>query len=173
MRTAPSVAGLLAVAVTFLSTGSGFALDVGADAPEIGLANLAGQTVTKRSLTGKVVIVDFWASWCEPCREEMPVLERLYRRYRQRGLVVIGVSVDRDREHVQGFLRRTPVTFPIIHDAEHVVAGRFSPPRMPSSYVIDRRGVVRFVHAGFRAEDAAALERQVEQLLGPAPSPNR
>lgn len=141
------------------------ALDVGARLPEIGLKDLNGQRVDLASLKGKVVIVDFLASWCGPCKEEMPVLERLYKRYKASGLVVVGVSVDKDLENLRGLLKKVKVSFPVVHDATQDVAGRYRPARMPSSYVIDRKGIVRHVHAGFRAEDAEKLEREVSALL--------
>jgi thiol-disulfide isomerase/thioredoxin len=142
------------------------ALDAGARLPEIGLTDVRGVRVDAASLKGKVVIVDFWASWCGPCKEEMPVLERLYKKYKSRGLVVVGVSVDQELGNMKSFLKQVPVSFSIVHDAEHKVAGRFKPPRMPSSYVVDRNGIVRYVHAGFRDEDAAKLEAEVSALLG-------
>ena len=98
--------------------------------------------------------------------KEMPVLDRMYRDLRERGLVVVGVSVDRTIGNVNGFLRRTPVSFPIVHDANHEIANRYAPPRMPSSYIIDRRGVVRHVHEGFRSGDADDIRSEVEALLG-------
>jgi peroxiredoxin len=138
---------------------------VGSRAPEIGLRSLDGDTIRMRDLRGKVVIVDFWASWCQPCREEMPVLNRLYDRYKEQGLVVVGVSQDTRPQNARGFLRRTRVDFPIVIDDDHEVAGRYSPPRMPSSYIVDRRGVVRHVHEGFRSGDERTLEQQVRRLL--------
>jgi len=153
------------VATTLAVALSATALEAGSRAPEIGLEDLNGRPVRMRALRGKVVIVDFWASWCAPCREELPVLDGLYRRYREQGLVVVGVSVDRTLRNARGFLRRVPVSFPVVHDARHQVAGRYSPPRMPSSYIVDRRGVVRHVHEGFRSGDAAVIERQVRALL--------
>jgi len=142
------------------------ALDAGARLPEIGLTDMRGTRVDAAALKGKVVIVDFWASWCAPCKEEMPVLERLYKKYKARGLVIVGVSVDQELGNVKSFLKQLPVSFNIVHDADHKVAGRFKPPRMPSSYVADRNGIVRHVHAGFRDEDAAKLEAEVSALLG-------
>jgi cytochrome c biogenesis protein CcmG/thiol:disulfide interchange protein DsbE len=141
------------------------ALDTGSRAPDLGARDLHGQAIRLSALRGRVVIVDFWASWCGPCRQELPVLERLNERYRGRGLVIVGVSVDRTLDNIHGFLSRTPVSFPVIYDAHHEIAGRYGPPRMPSSYVLDRRGIVRRVHEGFRSEDAASLEREVQQLL--------
>ncbi len=141
------------------------ALERGARAPEIGLRDLAGNNVQMSGLRGKVVLVDFWASWCGPCREEMPVLNRFHQRFASRGLVIVGVNIDREEPNMRRFLERTPVDFRIVHDGRHQVADRYAPPRMPSSYLIDKRGVVRFVHAGFRASDAREMEREIEQLL--------
>jgi len=144
---------------------SAAALDPGARAPEIGRNDLSGRPVRMEALRNKVVIVDFWASWCVPCREEMPVLNRLYERYRNQGLVIVGVSVDRERSNVTDFLRRNAVSFPIVHDPERQVADRYRPSTMPSSYIIDRRGIVRHVQAGFRAGDAQVIEQRIQALL--------
>lgn len=161
-------AGLGAAAVVasaaLLAT-SALALEAGERAPEIGLRDLNGREVTMASLRGKVVLVDFWASWCEPCAQEMPVLERLYTQYRGQGFTVVGVSIDRDVANARTFLGRHRVSFPIVHDGGQQVAGRYRPPRMPSSYIIDRSGVVRHVHGGFRASDAPVYEREIRALL--------
>jgi peroxiredoxin len=158
------------VFVTLLSMLSGVAsvaaLERGARAPEIGLSDTRGRSINVSEYRGKVVLVDFWASWCAPCREELPVLERLYGRYKARGFVVVGVNVDRSVDNMRDFLRRTRLSFPIVHDAQQHVASRYRPPRMPSSYLVDKQGVIRFVHAGFRASDARSLEREIQQLLG-------
>ncbi len=153
-----------AIALTLI-TATAFALRPGARAPEIGLRDLSGRQITIAQLRGKVVLVDFWASWCEPCAAEMPVLDRLHQQYGRQGFSVIGVSQDRDVANVRQFLGRHRVSFPIVHDASHQVAGRYSPGRMPSSYLIDRNGVVRFVHEGYRASDAQALESESQRLL--------
>ena len=151
--------GLAAVA------GTANALDSGARLPELGLTDLAGKPVNAASLAGKVVIVDFWATWCAPCKESMPVLERLYQKYRSKGLVIVGVSVDEDAANVGPFIKKLKVSFPIAHDKGHKVADRFKPPKMPSSYVIDRKGIVRHVHEGFHAKDAQAFEAEISALL--------
>lgn len=141
------------------------AVDEGTRAPEIGLRDLDGNPVRMADLRNKVVIVDFWASWCAPCREELPVLERLYNRYKDQGLVIVGVNIDNDESNMRRFLQRTPLSFPVVFDGEHQVAERYSPPRMPSSYIIDKRGMIRHVHAGFRSGDAEAMEREIQALL--------
>jgi peroxiredoxin len=142
------------------------AVEVGEPPPEINLADLnSGKKISLGALKGKVVVVDFWASWCAPCKEEMPVLESLYKRFKDSGLVIIGVSVDNEAANAKKFLTSVKVSFPIVHDAAHQVTGKYSPPRMPTSYVIDKTGKIRFVHAGFRKEDGKKLEEEVTKLL--------
>lgn len=156
--------GMLAIGLLGLAQLAS-ALEVGTTPPEIGANSLDGTRVSLASLRGKVVVVDFWASWCAPCKQEMPVLESLYKRFKDQGLVIVGVSVDNERSNAQKFARSVSVTFPIVHDADHAVADRFHPPKMPTSYVIDKAGKVRFVHAGYRAEDARKLEQEITSLL--------
>jgi cytochrome c biogenesis protein CcmG/thiol:disulfide interchange protein DsbE len=164
----PGVAVVLAAGLATFAA-SADALSAGARAPEIGMNDMSGRRVTIGGLRGRVVIVDFWASWCEPCEAEMPVLERLQRTYGGQGLTVIGVSQDREVENARQFLSRTRVSFANVHDQGNQIARRYAPDRMPSSYVIDRNGVVRHVHSGFRASDADALEREVRALLAQRP----
>lgn len=136
----------------------------GSPAPEIGLEDTDGNVVRMADLQGKVVIVDFWASWCEPCREEIPFLNELKAEYGDR-LVVVGVNLDRDEDNMTEFLERNPMNFRVVHDEDQDVAGRYRPSRMPSSYIIDRAGVVRFVHAGFEASDREEIRAHVRSLM--------
>lgn len=158
------VLGLL-LALGLAVAGPAFALDKGERAPEIGLVDMAGKPVSLAELKGKVVLVDFWASWCKPCREEMPLLQKLSAKYGDKGFVVVGVSVDKELSKAKEFLAREKVTFRAVFDGEHVVAGRYAPPKMPSSYVVDKKGVVRFIHEGFQASDAGKLESEISSLL--------
>lgn len=123
--------------------------------------------VALAELRGRVVYVDFWASWCVPCRQSMPVLDGLANRFGPRGLTVVGVNKDATAAEAERFLRRVPVGFPLVADADDAIAKAFGVKAMPSGYLVDRAGVVRRIHRGFTAETAAALEREIEGLLGP------
>jgi thiol-disulfide isomerase/thioredoxin len=117
--------------------------------------------------SGKVVLVDFWASWCGPCKESFPALNRLQSKYSSKGLVIIGVGVDDDAAKYKSFAEKMGAAFPLAHDAEHKAAAFFNPPTMPTSYLVDRKGVIRFVHTGFRgAKTEAEYVTEIESLLG-------
>jgi thiol-disulfide isomerase/thioredoxin len=111
------------------------------------------------------VYVDFWASWCVPCKLSMPTLDALYRDNSARGLVVVGINKDTAPAEAERFLKRVSVTFPLARDANDAAARAFDVKAMPSGYLVDRRGIVRHVHRGFTAETAAALAVEIESLL--------
>lgn len=119
-------------------------------------------------LKGKVVVIDFWASWCAPCRQSFPWLNEMQAKYRDRGLVVIGVNVDRERAEAEGFLRKTPAGFSIVYDPDGALASRYQVPGMPSSYVIGRDGQQVGVHIGFRQGMREEREAELERLLSSA-----
>lgn len=114
---------------------------------------------------GKVVYVDFWASWCGPCRESFPWLDELVRQYGAKNLVVIGVNVDKDRERAERFLNETPAEFPIIYDPKGDLASAYKVGGMPSAILVDRSGHIRFQHAGFSAKQKGLYEQQLQTLL--------
>ena len=159
--------GALLIFGLALRTTPAGALDKGQTAPEIGLTDLSGKPVKLSSLRGKVVLVDFWASWCAPCRESLPVLEKLAKSYREKGLVVVGVNIDKTPELARAFLdkNKLALSFPVVNDKKYEVAARYEPPTMPSSYLIDRAGRVHAVHAGFRPSDGPKLEAEIKSLL--------
>jgi thiol-disulfide isomerase/thioredoxin len=120
-------------------------------------------------LAGKVVYVDFFASWCGPCRQSFPWLADLQRRYGRDGLVVIAVNVDRERADAEAFLGEFPPSFRVHFDPEGRIAERYRVAGMPAAVLIDRHGRVREQHAGFRSRDAEVYERAVRSLLAEAP----
>ena len=156
---------LAAIAVAFSHAAA--AVEAGAPAPAISMPALEDATrpVTIAGLKGNVVYVDFWASWCVPCRLSMPALDEMYRRHRARGFAVVGVNKDATVADARRFLARVPVTFTLVADPADAAARGFDVKAMPSGYLVDRKGVVRHVHRGFTAETGAALEREIDSLL--------
>jgi thiol-disulfide isomerase/thioredoxin len=140
---------------------------VGKPAPECVLAPLgdAPHFDPAAARTGKVLYVDFWASWCAPCVRAFPFLNGLEREFRDRGLQVVGINVDERAGDAVEFLRRYRASFAVARDSGGACPRAFGVVGMPSSYLIDRRGVIREVHVGFRDSDAAARRAQVERLL--------
>lgn len=122
-------------------------------------------TVELGALRGNVVIVDFWASWCAPCRESLPFYERLYAARAKDGLRVLGVSIDVDRALAERFLQEVPTTFAMAWDADQRLAAQLALDTMPTALIVDREGVVRAVHRGFVDADRASLEALVGSLL--------
>lgn len=144
------------------------ALGPGSAIPAVAAPRLGdpAQRVELASLRGDVVYVDFWASWCVPCRESMPQLDQLYRKYQARGFRVVGVNKDVTTEDALRFLKRVHVSFPLVADRGDAVAKAFDVQAMPSGYLVDRKGVVRYVHRGFTADTAVELRGEIETLLG-------
>ena len=136
-----------------------------ADLRSDGVADLA-------TLRGQVVIVDFWASWCAPCRESLPFYQRLYGERGKDGLQVLGISVDVERALAERFLSDVPTTFPMAWDTDQRLAASLQLDTMPTALIIDRAGVVRAFHKGFVAGDQATIEALVGTLLAePSPQP--
>jgi thiol-disulfide isomerase/thioredoxin len=156
---------LFGLALAILGASTASALAPGDAPPAIDMPDQVGVKVALNELKGKVVLVDFWASWCGPCRQEMPVLEQLHKKYAKQGLVIIGVNIDNNPKKMNNFLKGTPVTFRIVHDRKLNVASKYEPETMPSSYFIGRDGKIRYVHEGFRKKDAGELEERIKTLL--------
>lgn len=131
--------------------------------PDLRTFGLAGEIP---ETTGRVVLVDFWASWCAPCRASFPVLGDLHSRYFEKGLTVIGVGVDETERAHDRFVARMKPTFAILHDSQHRLAAELDLPAMPTTLLVDRTGKIRFRHAGFHGERTRAeWISQIETLL--------
>lgn len=118
----------------------------------------------------RVVIVDFWASWCAPCRQSFPVYSELQREFGPRGLVIVAVSVDTKPELMRAFVQRHQPAFAVVRDAGQQLATAVEVPAMPTAFVLDHRGIVRFVHHGFRgARSRRAYLEQIQILLEEQP----
>jgi len=115
---------------------------------------------------GKVVFVDFWATWCGPCKESFPKLQELYTKYAASGLEIVGVSEDDENQGIAEFGQaHGNAKFPIGWDNGKSIAGQYKPPTMPTTFVVDKNGIVRFVHVGYHDNDQAELEKELKGLL--------
>jgi cytochrome c biogenesis protein CcmG/thiol:disulfide interchange protein DsbE len=141
----------------------------GNPAPDFSVKVLArpGATLSLNELRGKVVLVDFWGTYCGPCKQSLPKLQALSAKYSEAGLRVIGISEDEpeDKDKIVAFADSHGAKFAIAWDEDRSVAHRYKPDTMPSSYTIDRRGIVRYVHVGYRDGDDQVLEKEVQGLL--------
>ncbi|TAN37679.1 MAG: TlpA family protein disulfide reductase [Verrucomicrobia bacterium] len=152
-------AALLACAVLPLLA----AWKVGEKLPALTGYGLAGRVP---ATADRVVLLDFWASWCGPCKRSFPELDQLNQSYRSRGLVVCAVSVDDKADDMDAFLKDHPVSFSVVRDAEQKLVAAAGVESMPTSFLVDRHGVIRFSHVGFRgAETVEQLKREIEKLL--------
>lgn len=129
------------------------------------LPKLDGGYLSLNDLRGQVVLVDFWASWCGPCRESFPWMNRIQQRYGDAGLVIVGVNLDQESDAARAFLSSVPADFTILVDAQAQWPEAYGLIGMPSSYLIDRQGRVRATHTGFHSSRVADYEASIEQLL--------
>lgn len=123
------------------------------------------QNLTSAQLQGKVVVVDFWASWCGPCKLSFPFYNTLYKKYHSKGLEIVGVNVDDELKAAQDFQKSTPVDFPLVYDDGKKLVTQVGVATMPTSFFMDRKGKVTLVHRGFVRSDTDKLEKQVQRLL--------
>lgn len=133
-------------------------------APDFKLPSAKGM-VELGKLKGKVVYVDFWASWCVPCRKSFPWMNELHKKYKDQGLEVVAVNLDKSREPIDEFLTKTPADFTIAYDPNGTMATTYKVSGMPSSYLIDRNGQLQVSHIGFRDKDKEELEGKIKELL--------
>ena len=126
---------------------------------------LGGETLKLRAQRGKPVLVNFWATWCGPCREEMPAMERLYLKHRDRGFVLLAVSVDSDATLVRPFLDKLKLTFPVTLDTKMDLANVYGVRALPASFLIDRNGYLTALALGPRPWDNRAAHALVEGML--------
>lgn len=140
---------------------------VGQAAPAVSLPKLSGAgEISLESLRGKVVYVDFWASWCGPCRVSFPQLEQLRNELGPKGFEVLAINVDEVESDAIQFLTEMPVSYPVARDAEGITPQTFGILGMPTGYLIDRQGMVREIHQGFRKTDGDTLRTAIIALLG-------
>jgi thiol-disulfide isomerase/thioredoxin len=150
-----------------LFAASAGAVEPGAPAPAFRLPTFdSAQTVSLADFHGKVVFIDFWASWCSPCRQSLPLYDKLRADYVTADFAVLAIGLDEDIADAKAFLAEHPVKYTTLQNPQGDVAKAFDLKGMPSSYLIDRDGIVRARHVGFEAKDIDALKKEIDGLVG-------
>lgn len=134
-------------------------------APDFTLTDANGQSVTLSDLRGQVVMINFWASWCGPCRQEMPLLEQIHQRYEPLGFKLLGINVEENPADGQAFLKERPVTFEVLYDPENGISKLYDVVAMPSTVLIDRKGNIRFLHHGYKPGYENDYQDQIRALV--------
>lgn len=130
-----------------------------------GTAHAASPTLNLDAYKGKVVYVDFWASWCGPCKQSFPWMKAMHEKYSKDGLVILAINVDQEKPKADAFLKEFTPAFPVIFDSTGTLASQFKVQTMPSSYMLDRNGKPRFKHLGFHDAKRAVYEKEIHDLL--------
>jgi peroxiredoxin len=152
--------------VALMAMQAAAALEVGSKAPNCELTAIGdGQRYNLSQYQGKVLYIDFWASWCVPCAKSFPFFNQLYADLAGRGLHILAVNLDENPSDAQDFLSKVPASFMVAADSNKQCANEFKVTAMPSSYLIDRKGIVRHVHLGFRPGEAEELQSLLTTLL--------
>ncbi len=141
------------------------AVEAGAAAPHFSLSTGKGEPLALDKLRGKVVYVDFWASWCGPCRRSFPWMNEMQQKYGTKGFTVVAINVDKKRADAEKFLAQIPANFPVVYDEAGTTPAAYAVKGMPSSYLIDPSGKISYVERGFVDENKAPLEARVKALL--------
>ena len=134
-------------------------------APDFTLKSYEGENIRLSEYRGEVVLINFWASWCGPCRQEMPVLSELHDKYQALGFTVLGVNVEADTRKARKLLQDQPVSFPVVFDSDSVVSKQYDVVAMPSTVLIDRDGNMRYLHKGYKPGLEDVYQQQVRELV--------
>ena len=136
-----------------------------AGAPDFTLPSLDGPNLRLQEQRGQVVMINFWATWCGPCREEMPHLSRLYDKYRPSGFTVFAVNIDEEPQKAARLAKQLGMRFPVLLDTDKKVSRLYDLSAMPSTVLIDRDGRVRYLHRGYRSGYEVTYDQQIRELL--------
>ncbi len=134
-------------------------------ASDFTLPSNLGKNIRLNDLRGQVVMLNFWASWCGPCRQEMPLLDALYARYNPAGFTLLGINVEPDPKSAEKLLKDIPVSFPILYDTTSKVSKAYGVDAMPTTVLVDCDGQARYIHRGYKSGDEKQYKKLVKQLL--------
>ncbi len=156
-----------AAAIVFglMIAGAHAAVELDLKAPDFTLKSKDGGNFRLSEHRGEVIFINFWASWCGPCRQEMPLLDKLHARYADAGFKVVGISIDEEQTEADALLKKIPVSFPVLYDSESSVSQLFDVDAMPTSVLVDRNGNMRFLHRGYKPGYEDDYRAQVKELI--------
>jgi peroxiredoxin len=155
------VAALLLLAVFNVQAGS----EMKEPAPNFTLKGSTGKNIKLSELRGQVVLLNFWASWCGPCRTEMPLLGKIHEKYKGMGFTVLGVNVEEDSAPAISIVKKTKINFPVLFDVSNGVSKLYHVSAMPSTVLIDRDGNMRYLHEGYKAGDENKYKEWIKKLI--------
>jgi thiol-disulfide isomerase/thioredoxin len=158
---------LKGVALAVVCASAALAASSTGPAPAFQLSGRGGKSIDLSQFKGQVVMINFWATWCKPCRDEMPLLEDIYKKYKPMGFTLLGVNVEPDSKDAETWLGKLPkpVTFPIAYDVDSKVSKLYKVETMPSTVLVDRKGNVRVLHRGYKAGDENIYLTQIRSML--------
>lgn len=161
-RSRKYIAAALAIAVLPLLAASG---QYGQPAPDFSLQSFSGKQISLSDHKGDVVMINFWATWCGPCRQEMPILDELYNRYERAGFQLLGVNIDDEPQRAKDMIAELGVSFPVLFDNTKEVSELYSVQAMPVSVMVDREGKVRYIHHGYKPGYEDKYLDQIRELI--------
>ena len=164
-RRIPSTLRLLLTALLLGLLGLAQAGEVSGPAPDFTLRSNTGKNLKLSEFRGQVVLLNFWASWCGPCRQEMPALDKLHKRYSKLRFAVLGVNVEEDSAQAKRMLREIRVSFPILFDTQNKASELYHVSAMPTTVIIDRDGNMRYLHKGYKPGEESVYKKWVKKLI--------
>ena len=166
-RRTVSVLAAAAAFVALAAAPSAVVLAAGATgpAPDFVLDSNTGKPVKLSGLKGQVVMINFWATWCGPCRQEMPLLDSIYKQYKDKSFTLLGVNVEPDPKAANDWLKKTPVSFPVLYDVKSDVSNLYKVAGMPSTVFVDKKGNLRVVHRGYKPGDENEYMNNIRMLM--------
>ncbi|GAC30202.1 TlpA disulfide reductase family protein [Brumicola pallidula] len=157
--------GAVVVALTICSAGAMAKPVSGEESPDFTLKSRDGGNIRLSEQRGNIVLVNFWASWCGPCREELPAFEALYQEYQDLGVEILAVNVDDEADKANVLLQDIEVSFPVLFDTSGEVSQLYDVSAMPTTVIVDRDGTVRLLHPGYRKGDEKKYEKAIKMLM--------
>ena len=157
--------GVLVAASALMFSTAAIAADLSGPAPDFTLKSRDGKNVRLSELRGQVVMINFWASWCGPCRQEMPHLESIHQEYADYGFTLLGINVDEKQEQAEKLLAQIPVSFPILFDPASSVSKQYNVDAMPTTVLIDRDGNLRHLHRAYRPGFEDMYRNEIKALV--------